>query len=316
MKITMFAYWSILLLLQHLSTLSQPLTPGKSYFSESSYIEYIHGNMPLIISVPHGGYEIPEDIPEREGRVAKNQDIYTIKIAQIIKDSIYARTGEYPFIIINHIHRTRLDANRSIVEAAKGNKEAEKIWNEFHDRIVNAKETVNRHFGTGLLIDLHGHRHKDDRIELGYMLSGEELRLDPDFLNSGLLNEYLSIRRLASDNAGMVPLDELIRGPASLGAMIEKRGQKVVPSPGTPYPLEGERFFSGGYNTGRHGSSKGGSIDAIQIEIGLVTRTVPQLREEVARDIAFSLLEFLSTNYFPEKSEHHSGWQSETWQYP
>jgi hypothetical protein len=36
-----------------------------------------------------------------------------------------------------------------------------------------------------------------------------------------------------------------------------------------PYPLAGEPYFSGGYNTDRHGSRFDGTIDAIQIECNM-----------------------------------------------
>ncbi|MEN8226215.1 MAG: hypothetical protein ABFS05_12730, partial [Bacteroidota bacterium] len=91
---------------------AQTLKPGKSYML-GPYVEYVYGNMPLIISVPHGGYEKPDSIPERVGKFAKNQDIYTIEIACEISKKIGELTGYHPHIVINHLHRTRLDANRN-----------------------------------------------------------------------------------------------------------------------------------------------------------------------------------------------------------
>ncbi|MGB8168224.1 MAG: hypothetical protein WCF18_12075, partial [Chthoniobacteraceae bacterium] len=40
-------------------------TPGKSYFGQDNYIEYIAGDLPLIISSPHGGREKPDEFPDR-----------------------------------------------------------------------------------------------------------------------------------------------------------------------------------------------------------------------------------------------------------
>lgn len=31
------------------------------------YVERVSGSLPIVISVPHGGYLVPDDIPERSG---------------------------------------------------------------------------------------------------------------------------------------------------------------------------------------------------------------------------------------------------------
>ena len=74
--------------------------PGENfrYPTEGEYIEFLKGELPLIISVPHGGYMKPGNIPERTGRVAKNQDIYTIEIAYEIIREIHELTGKYPHV--------------------------------------------------------------------------------------------------------------------------------------------------------------------------------------------------------------------------
>ncbi len=268
--------------------------------SDDSYVEYLQGDLPLIISVPHGGYMKPDDIPERVGRFAKNQDIYTIEIAYRMIRKIHELSGKYPYVVINHLHRTRLDANRNIEEAANGNKKAEKVWYEYHNRIKSIREEIINEYGKGLFIDLHGHRHKIERIELGYALSGEELRLDEDLLNSGLAGEFSSIKNLLADNIRALSFTEVIRGDYSLGSLLMEKGQVTVPSKEIPFPRSSEPFFRGGYNISTYGSSGGGTIDGIQIEIDLHTRSDKELQKKVADDIARSLLEFLSIHYFPD----------------
>ncbi len=283
--------------------LPQDLIPGKKYFIDSDYVEYVHGNLPLIISVPHGGYEKPDDIPERTGRFAKNQDIYTIEIVYEIIQKINDLTGKYPYVIINHLHRTRLDANRNIKEAANGNLKAEKVWYAYHNRISSVKVRITEEYEKGLFIDLHGHRHKIERIELGYLLSGEELRLDKDLLDGGLLNEFSSIRHLLESNILDLSFTELIRGKYSFGSLLSAKGQVCVPGNKLLYPQPDEPFFSGGFNTSRYGSSRGGTVDGIQIEMDLHTRTDLHLQKKVADDIALSLVEFLSIHYFNQIPE-------------
>lgn len=295
-----FSILLVLMSMMVLSCYSQTYVPGKSYRGNGSFVEYMDGNLPLIISVPHGGYDKPDFIPDREGRFAKNQDIYTIEIAYEIYKEIYKISGKYPYIVFNHLHRTRLDANRNIEEAANGNPDAERVWNEYQSRIDSVSNLIQETYGKGLFIDLHGHRHKIERMELGYLLSADELRLEDALINSGLLNEYSSIRNLLETNEKELTATELIRGEHSLGTLLYKRGQPCMPSKQIEKPEIDEPYFSGGYNTQRHGSSAGGTIDGIQIEVDLQTRSDKRKQKKVARDVAHSLVEFLTIHYFPE----------------
>jgi hypothetical protein len=195
------------------------------------YIEYLPGDMPLIISIPHGGYLMPDEIPERPcTNCAKNQDVYTLEIGLDLRQKIYDITGHYPYVIINHLHRTRLDPNRNIEEAASGHPLAEIAWAEFHKLIDSASGEVERSFEKGLYIDLHGHRHSIKRTELGYLLSSDELQLEDDFLNFETFTEYSSVRSLAEGMKDSISFAQLIRGPESLGSLMDKKGYQTVPS--------------------------------------------------------------------------------------
>jgi hypothetical protein len=255
--------------------------------------------MPLVISIPHGGFLLPDEIPERPCTdCAKNKDVFTIEIGSAIRNTIYQKTGFYPYVIINKLHRTRLDPNRNITEAAAGNKNAEVAWIEFQSFIDSANASVNKKFGKGLYIDLHGHRHEIRRTELGYLLSSEELQLDDDMLNSGSFVEYSSIRNLVGNNLKSLTYSELVRGSFSLGGMLEKLGYPCVPDPAYPSPRPGEPYFSGGYNITRHGSSSGGTIDGIQIELDEELRSDMKRRDKFVADVTNVLIEFLETHYF------------------
>jgi len=134
-------------------------------------------------------------------------------------------------------------------------------------------------------------------------LSGDELRLDDELLDEGWFDEFSSIRHLIENNNLGLSLSDLIRGNFSLGSLLHDKGQVCMPDKRNLYPETDEPFFSGGFNLNRYGSSGGGEIDGIQIEIDLHTRTHENLRREVADDISMSLLEFLSIHYFPEMAE-------------
>ena len=59
---------------------------------------------------------------------------------------------------------------------------------------------------------------------------------------------------------------EVLRGKVSFGSILDSLGFKSLPSLNDQSPA-GMRYFSGGYNTARHGSRNNGVISAIQIEL-------------------------------------------------
>ena len=293
----------LLSFLHNASVFAQEGGPDTIIDGSKVYVTYIPGNMPLIISVPHGGYLLPDEIPERPClNCAKNQDIFTIEIALRVREAIFQETGYYPYIIINNLHRTRLDPNRNIAEAADGNKNAEMAWYEFQNYIDSACSDVQKKYSKGLYIDLHGHRHDIKRTELGYLLSSDELQLEDDLLDLESFVEFSSIRNLVSNNINSFTYSQLVRGPKSLGSLLEKMGYPTVPSPENPAPGTGEPYFSGGYNTTRHGSSSGGTIDGIQIELDEDIRRDAIRRDKLASDLGRVLVDFLGVHYFPDGS--------------
>lgn len=241
-----------------------PPQPGEAYFGRNQYIEYQPGDLPVIITAPHGGYLRPDEIPDRTwGTFA--HDTNTQELTREIINAFMERyDGKRPHVIFCLLRRIKLDANRNIDEAAQGNYAAEYAWHEYHAFVEAAKQSVIADFGEGFYIDMHGHGHEIPRLELGYMLNSTDLRRTDDSLNQATYINKSSVRTLAATSPVSFP--DLIRGPTSLGTLYELAGIPAVPSGPQPYPLEGEAFFSGGYNTGRHGSRNGGPISGVQIE--------------------------------------------------
>ncbi|MEL6672390.1 MAG: T9SS type A sorting domain-containing protein [Bacteroidota bacterium] len=247
--------------------LGQSFVPGQSYYGTSQYIEYRAGNLPIIITAPHGGQLKPASIPDRNcSGCVTSRDLETDILAELFYDSLLAQTGCHPHVIINHLHRVKLDANRALGEAANGNPEAQLAWQEFHDFVAHARDSLVKQYGKGLYIDLHGHGHSIQRLELGYRLTSSKLRQNPEGLNESSLVSSSSIRHLVGNNLGQLTHAELLRGNQSLGTLFENENFPSVPSSNQPFPLSGEAYFSGGYNTERYGSSQGGTIDGVQIE--------------------------------------------------
>jgi N-formylglutamate amidohydrolase len=236
--------------------------PGESYFGENNYIEYVAGDLPIILSAPHGGLLTPDDIPDRTYG-SRGRDRNTQELARSIISAIHNRTGGYPHIIINRLHRIKLDANREIVEAAQGSADSEQAWHDYHDFIETAKQKVIDEYGSGFYMDLHGHGHEIQRLELGYLLSRADLALTDAALNAQSYVNKSSIRTLVEESG--LTLSELIRGPGSIGTILETLGYPSVPSSDQPNPGD-DPYYTGGYNTQRHGSRNGGHISGLQIE--------------------------------------------------
>ena len=235
---------------------------GETYYGRNSYTEYRPGNLPIIIGAPHGGSEKPEEIPDRTwGTTGK--DSYTLELSRTFADSLKATTGKLPHLIICHLHRTKLDANRDVNEAAQGNSHAGSAWSEYHGYIDAAKKTITEEYGQGLYIDLHGQSRRP-RIELGYLLDAENYVLPDSALNNELYINKSSIKALAQ--FATADFATIVRGENSIGSMLFAYDYPVVPcveisDPGT------EGYFRGGYSTIRHGSRDGGTISALQIEL-------------------------------------------------
>ncbi|MBC7778289.1 MAG: hypothetical protein H7246_22845 [Phycisphaerae bacterium] len=285
---------------------AQTYTPGQSYFGTNGYVEYLAGNLPIIVTAPHGGLLSPASIPDRDcaGCTTVN-DFNTQELARAFAAAVHERTGCWPHVIFNKLHRRKLDANRDLLEAADGNPDAELAWNEFHIFVETAKNQVLPTFGKGFYMDFHGHGHDIQRLELGYLLSQTELQLADNVLDGQTYIKQSSIRHLASNNALELSHSELLRGPLSLGSLLSGRGYPATPSLPDPFPDPDEDYFDGGYNTVRHSSYQfGGRLDGVQIECN--RQGVRDSMHNVLRfadSLSVTLLEYLGLHYFGDAAE-------------
>jgi hypothetical protein len=294
-------YAICLLVLLPLFSWAQSFEPGEVYFSANEYIEYISGNLPIVISAPHGGHLEPEEIPDRDcNNCVYIKDSYTQELAREVTQAIHDLTGCYPHTIINKLHRKKLDANRDIVEAADGNIAAEEAWMSFQSFIDSSKCITNKNYSPGLYLDIHGHGHDIQRIELGYLISGSELRMDDEVLNEPELAEESSISELVTSNINGLEHSELLRGQQSFGGLLIDYSYPSVPSSSDLFPLQGQPYFSGGYNTQRHKESDWGEFNSIQIECNQDIRFNENAREAFAMDLASVILDFLEYHSFPD----------------
>lgn len=237
--------------------------PGRRYFGRRQYVEYVPGRLPVILAASHGGALLPRETPDRSYGVVR-ADRNTLELAVAMADALVELTGFAPHVVLSHLHRIKLDPNREIEEAAQGNAYAEQAWREFHEFTEIARTAVWHPAGEGLYLDIHGHAHDIDRIELGYLLTAEQLDRPDAALNSLAVVRCTSIRELGRDSP--LPFSELLRGATSFGGLLQEEGLPSIPSPADPSP-RGTAYFRGGYGTRRHGSMDDGElVSGIQLE--------------------------------------------------
>ena len=260
------------------------------------YIISRKGNIPLLLVAPHGGDLKPQWIENRgcEGAVI-TQDQYTLGIALQIENELKKRTYQ-PYIVYAKIHRIKVDLNRSLETSHCEDDSSNDLWRAFHQQIESYRYELIQKYSRGLMIDIHGHGHPNQRIELGYLLNSEQLRSLST--NGSLENSLTSINSLVNNHPENISLNELIIGENSLGTLLSSAGFPSVPSAQDPAPNLGDPFFSGGSNTKLYGSKTRNGVDAIQLELNR-----QNLRQESEDRIRFSenfatvILSYLQRHY-------------------
>ena len=247
--------------------------------------------MPLILTAPHGGEEEPEDIPERTNGVFDLDD-YTLELTQDIINEFYKQTGKTPYVVIGQISRKKVDLNRQRAEAYE-DENAKIIYDEFHSLIQKSEKEIDKKFGKGLYIDIHGQSHPKGYLEFGYLLVNDTLKLED--------NELLKYQNRSSIKTLCQFSDESflsqLKGSNSLGTLMCNEGYDSVPSTKIPFARD-ENYFEGAYDTIRYGSLKGGNISGIQIEFPYENvRDTKENRQKCAKSFVKSVMTFMNIHF-------------------
>lgn len=232
---------------------------------KQGWTAYLPGSLPLVISVPHGGTLNLTEIDDRscEGAVTVT-DSYTKELALEIAEYLQKFKGQYPYLIICNLIRKDIDQNRDKPEATCGDTRMEAPWEAFHSQIDEAiKEAIAQH-GYCIYIDLHGHGHPEQRLELGYMLNDKELK--ELYQNKVLPGKKHSLSNYIQVSKEKLSLQDLLFGPQSFGTLMANEGFPSVPSMQDPFPEEGQKYFNGGYNTRRYTAADYPTVVGWQIE--------------------------------------------------
>lgn len=233
------------------------------------WVELGIGDIPLVISVPHGGTFRDAELEDRDcsdiGRVVKGVDSRTISTARAIEQAFVQTEGKQPYFVIAHLARRKMDPNREINLATCNDPFAEIAWENYHSSIDAALKDAIEKFGYAIFIDLHGHGHSVPRLEMGYALDKNQLQTA--FKNEeSILFEKSSMFNLLNVAKQGVELHDAIFGPNSLGSIFENEGFPATPSKQDVYPAKDEAFFSGGHITRKFTSTDYPKAFGLQIE--------------------------------------------------
>jgi hypothetical protein len=266
-------------------------------YGVNNYIAYQMGNIPLVISVPHGGNVAPASIPDRTCPNAVTvTDLNTQQIAKEISNNIFSLTGCYPHIVYCNLKRSKLDCNRNMTDGTCDHPEALTAWKEYHDFMLQAitNSDVDHSFNT-FMIDIHGHGKPSQRIELGYLLDEIELENTDLVLNTSAFINNSSLRKLALQNKNNLQHADLIRGALSFGTLLHDKGYPAVPSSQIPSPGGDNTYYNGGYITA-HYTSYNPAIEAngFQIELNYSgLRNTTENIKKFAVVMADAILEYM-----------------------
>ena len=261
--------------------------------------------------MPHDGRLKPDAIPDRSpscknragvcqfpgesncprSKVCKVllwSDSNTRDFAQRVRGEFTARTGLTPHLVVNLLHRSKLDGNRGLEDAAQGSQGAELAYRDFHGTIERAKASLAGK--VGLVLDFHGQRHGQNSTELGYLYSKSQL-------NTGSLEIFGRISSVSSllDRTGLSP-EALLTGEGSLGAGWERAGYRALPGPRQTRPGN-DKYYRGGYITQTYGSGSGGRVDCIQLELPSELTNTTLSRRKFAEAIGGVVADFHKRYY-------------------
>lgn len=251
--------------------------------SANATITVESGGLPIILTAPHGGRVALPGVAERKGEGANrfnprsdsNTDILTEKLA----DALERKLGQRPYVVMARFHRKYLDANRRPQDAYES-AEAKATYEAYHAAITSAGKEVTARWGRGMLLDIHG-----QAAQPGVVFRGTQ--------NGKTVTHLLQ-------QAGRAA----VYGETSLFGQLAKQGFAVFPEVGSSEPES--PTFSGGHTVGIHGSSSGGTIDALQLELGTNYRD-SQAIEDVADKLAAAITAFAKSHLPATKQKPPAG---------
>jgi len=239
---------------------------GRKQLSPQECAAYVYaypGNIPILLTAPHGGREFIQGMQGRRYGVTAT-DLNTLPMIKIVRDIMRTEYDCVPYVVGAYFSRKYIDANRS-ARSAYEDENAREIYNAYHRQIALYIQEMKNKFPDNhpLLVDIHGQSAYPDTIFRGTR-------------NTKTLQDLLKV-------AG----EDAVIGAESILGVLHKYGYRVFPSL-TSITEQEHRSYDGGFTVYTYGSHCKQGINAVQLEFGSQLRTKDQLRC-TARDFAYAL---------------------------
>ena len=232
------------------------------------------GTLPIILSVPHGGkHPIPNATIRKGVGVAKFvtvRDGWTDELAEKIGAALEKKLAGKPHLVIARFERKYVDVNRPAKDAYESDA-AKSFYDAYHKALKTARDEVERDWGRGLVIDVHGQG------------------VEPNAIFRGTSN-WDSVSHLTTRFGKLA-----VTGPKGVFGVLGKRGVSIIPANDSANKEDAR--FNGGYIVRTYGSKDGGTIDAIQLEFGGNLRQ-PSAQAKTAAVVADAIAIF-AAEYLP-----------------
>lgn len=224
------------------------------------------GDIPIVLSAPHGGRMELDDVPARKGDDAKRfvavRDENTAELTEALVAELERLLHSKPYVVIARFERKYIDVNRAPKDAFES-ETARPYYDLYHRTLEEFCREVQQKWQGGLLIDVHG--------QAAY----------PDSLLRGT-NNGETVTRLV-ERYGR----EALTGPKGLFGAMQQSGYDIVPKLNSD-EKEISRY-DGGHIVTTYGSDRPGGVDAIQMEFGSHYRVPKAAARKSAHDTAAAI---------------------------
>ena len=253
---------------------SQSETSGEKQVGDVPLVFVRAGDIPILLSAPHGGRRAIPNVPERkadgEKQFVTTRDDNTAELTMKLVAELERTLHGKPFVVVAHFERKYLDVNRPAEDAYEVDA-AKLVYEQYHAALRQSCRTIRERWPHGLLLDIHGQAAEPDKIIRG-TANGDTVKL---------LVEHHS-------RAAVI-------GPRSLFGALHEAGIPVLPNLETD---DREVKFNGGHIVRTYGSHREGGLDAIQLELGSDFRKKAKL-DETTRALTEAIRTHC-THYLPD----------------
>lgn len=229
-------------------------------------IHHHPGDLPILITAPHGGTNVLKDVLTRTNGTLLRDD-GTYELALLVNEELTKLTkGKKPYLVAAQFHRKYIDVNRPATNAFES-PGAKPYYETYHNQVSNYVAAIRQRFGgEGLLIDLHGQARDAASI----------------FRGTG---NGVTVLRLIQKQG-----EPAFTGTNSILCQLTQMGYNVIPNNTPPGKPPEDRSYNGGFTVRTYGSHKDEGIDALQLELGSQLRRAN--RKKFAKDLAKAIFTF------------------------